>query len=256
MKNAKLTFFVVGMAVILVFMIFVSISGGMESYALTDDYEEIVNVDPLVTKLQAMLLNSDELRIASLDSSELTNEMMLKHILLSMNKEDYSVSFIRPEKITCYVTKGIMFTSEEKCEIRKIKNEKIMEYQKRLFNTSKELQYDEINFQGMHCVNDGEKYYCHINEYVSDIKSYSLIDKVYKHNDNIYMYEYYIMINLADTDKCLKYFTRDYCSNYKDEKNVTLSNDVVKNNGVYYKHIFKLNDMGEYYLSSSEVVVS
>lgn len=255
MKNIKLTCFVVAMALISLLVGFVIFSGGMQSYALTDDYEKIANVDPLVTNLQNILISSDELRVASLVADDVSDEMMLKHILLSLTKEDYSVSFIRPTKIMCYVTKDVFFVSENKCEIRKIKNEKIMEYQKKLFNTSKELIYAEIDYHGMHCKNNGENYYCHIRKYIDETKSFSLIDKVYKKGDKIYLYEYYMLINLNDYDKCLKYFEKDYCADYTNKETVELSSDVVKNNGVYYKHVFQKNDIGGYSLYSSDVIV-
>lgn len=253
-KKLLITGFIVGIVLLATGIAFFLFTNADDKFSLEENYEELDIQSEQVQNLTNMLTDSNDLRKAYLDVKELSNDEILKHILISLKKDDYKVVNITPVKIMCYVTDGISFVSDSKCKIWVINNSKIMAYQKKLFNTDKKLSYDEINYQGMHCKNNGKKYYCHITKYTPSDKNFSIIDKVSKNKDEIYIYEYYLNVNLENINKCKQFYPEKLCANYTKVKLSDLTDDVIKDKGVYYKHTFMLNDSGEYYLAYSEVM--
>lgn len=254
MKKAKLTFFVVVFLLLIIFTGFVSFTNSFSSKSENKKEKMDVN-DKVVLDLQKLLLKSDDLRKAYLSVDTITDKEMLEYILISLEKDDYKVKRIRPDKITCDVANGIFFTSDNVCKIWIIDNNKIKEYEKKLFGTDRQLNYEEIEYHGMYCKNDSKKYYCLIDDYVENYRSYSLIDKAYRNKDEIYLYEFYLKVNLADQEDCARYYNNNYCSDYGNKDTPEIVADIVKKDGVYYRHVFERNEFNLYSLVKSEIVV-
>ena len=90
--------------------------------------------------------------------------------------------------------------------------------------------------------------------YNNSIKDYSMIDKAFKKKDEIIVYEYYLHIDYSNDEVCKKYYGEEYCQEKKEEI-PEIKKDIIKKDGVYYKHTFKKNSLGDYYLYSSDVEV-
>ena len=218
--------------------------------------EELESIDvgsDEVKNLVSALSTSDYLRDGYMQVDSLDDETIFKQILLSLDKQDYKDIIVRPVKIMCSVKSNLWFTSSDTCIIRVISNETIKEYEKRLFNTERDLEVNEITFKGYHCKFD-KKYYCHMTYYKEDKQDYSFVDKAFKNKDEIVVYEYYLRVDYSDMDVCLAYYGEEFCNDKKVDI-PEISKDIIIKNGVYYKHVFKKNALGEYYLFSSDVQV-
>ena len=223
------------------------------SYGLTDK-EKLVNVDiesDEVKNMTAVLSTSDLLRGGYMQADKLDDETVFKQILLSLTESDYEEMNVRPTKIMCQVKWNLWFTSSDTCKIRVIDDEVIKKYEKKLFNIEKDLEIEEISFQGYHC-KASKKYYCHMTYYSEQNKDYSFIDKAFKKNDEMIVYEYYLHVDYSNDEICKKYYGEEFCADKKQDI-PDVSKELIKKDGVYYKHIFKKNSSGEYYLYSSDV---
>ena len=227
----------------------------MNSYGIKEN-EELEKIDAESEEIKNMvsvLSTSDYLRTGYMQVDSLDDETIFKQILLTLDKNDYNELNIRPTKIMCQINGNLWFISSETCKVRVIDKETITNYEKKLFDIDRELNIEEISFEGYHC-KFNKKYYCHITYYKTDTKDYSIIDKAYKSNDEIVIYEYYLHLDYGDDEVCLKYFGEEFCQDKKQEL-PELKAEIIKKDGVYYKHIFKKNSLGEYYLYSSDVDV-
>ena len=224
------------------------------SYGITEEKAfKSLNIDSEeIQKLKNILTTSDYLRGGAYSSKNVSQEIMLKQILLSIQEGDYKEKNVRPTKVMCVVKNKLWFMSPDTCKIRIISDDTINKYALKLFNYKGEIKIDEIEFKGLHC-KYSDKYYCHINYYKDSWHDYSLLDKSYKDKKNIYLYEYYLRINSDDEEQCLKYYGEEYCNDKKLDL-PEVKDGVIKEDGVYYKHTFKQTALGEYYLYSSEVV--
>ena len=235
---------------------------GFVSKALKPDQKEIiinekeVNKDSeLIKNLYSIVDQKDDLRKASLDNTTIDDETVIKYILVNLKPEDYYVANIPNLKIICEAAPGIRFNSNKNCNVRVISNDKMNEYKKKLFNIQRDINYTNIEYRGLDCRNNGTNYYCNETPYTSYSTSFSYIDKATKYNDEVYIYEYYLKVNLDQLDDCMKYFSKDYCENYSTQETPILVEDIIKNKGVYYRHVFKLGENNNYYLKSSNIVV-
>ena len=84
-------------------------------------------------------------------------------------------------------------------------------------------------------------------------RGYSSYDSAYENNDKIYIREYYLQIDLKNNDRCINYFSEDYCKDYSKKDKPTLSDKTIKNDGVLYEHVFIKQDQ-TFYLESSNIV--
>lgn len=209
--------------------------------------------DPTVKVLYDRVKDKTDLRKASLVTNEMSSKEIIEYVLDNLTKDDYSSKTVKPEKIICEVTKTIHFTSSKDCKIVVIKNEVFNKYQKKLFNTELELSFDDIKYHGYDCKNNGEKYYCMKYDYKNTVLGYSSYDSAYEINDKVYIREYYLQVDLKNNDRCVNYFSEDYCKDYSKKDKPTLSDKTIKNDGVLYEHVFVKNDQS-FYLESSNIV--
>lgn len=210
-------------------------------------------VDPTTQILYGKIANNVNFRKADMKISELTSQEIVPYIILNLDEKDYSTRIVEPVKIVCEVTSTIKFTSDDDCKIRIIDNDTIMEYQKKLFDLDNELTFDDFKDYGLDCKNNGEKYYCLTGAYTENVLGYSAFDSAYEYKDKITVVEYYLQINLNDKNRCLEYFNEEYCSNYSKMDKPSLSEEIIKKDGVLYRHVFyKVNN--SYFLENSFIV--
>ena len=223
------------------------------SYGLSND-EKMVDVDVKseeVTNMISVLSTSDYLRNGNMQADTLDDETIFKQILLSLTPEDYSELNIRPTKIMCQIKNNLWFISSDTCKVRVIDKDVIKKYERKLFDLDRDLDLEEISFQGFHCKLN-KKYYCHMTYYSNSSRDYSFVDKAYKKKDEMVVYEYYLHIDYDNDEICRKYYGDEFCDDKKKEM-PDIDKNLIKKDGVYYKHIFKKNRLGEYYLYSSDV---
>ncbi len=219
----------------------------------TERIMKSVNVDDKqITELKNILVTSNYLRDGYYNSNSVDNETKIKQIILSLSKDDYREIDVKPTKVMCVVKAKLWFSSSTTCKIKVISKETIRKYNLKLFNSDEDIEIEEFTIKGLLCkYSDG--YYCQINSYSDSWHDYSLISKAFKDEDTMYLYEYYLRVDDSKEDQCIKYYGKDYCSDKTKELPV-IKDTIIKNNGVYYKHTFRLNDNKEYYLAISEVV--
>lgn len=253
MKDVIKTFVLVGI-VILVGAISLFVVGNIEYGVELFSKTNLPFNEPSVSLLYDRINGKNYFRKASLVNTDLSNEEIIKFVLDNIDKKDYTNKTIKPEKITCEVTKKISFTTDDdSCKIIIIKNSKIMEYQKKLFNTEKELKFEDIKYRGYYCKNDGKKYYCLTSKYKDYVLGFSKFKDAYENKDQIVIHEYFLKIDLTDYDYCLNYFDEDFCNDYKKKDVPKLNDDIILNDGVLYEHVFVKSDKS-YYLEKSFIV--
>ena len=210
--------------------------------------------DPTIQILYPKVQNNTFLRKADLDTTSLSNEEIIEYVFDNLTKDDYKVKRYEATKIYCCITYNIEFTTErDSCDITIINNSKFMEYQKDVFNTERELSFNDINYKGYNCKNDGSKYYCVYTKYNDPIVGYSVFKDAYEDKEGVVIHEYYLSINLSKTDRCLNYFNNEYCSNYANSERPPIDEEVIKRDGVLYEHLF-VKDEDNYYLKRSFIV--
>ena len=215
-----------------------------------DNLIEMAITDPDVTILYDKIEAISSLRIASYDSGDTANDDIIKIAISSLQEDDYKTKTIKPVKIVCQVTNTISFISSKKCDVKIISNDTIMKYQEKLFNTKKELEYIDINVNGLDCKNNGKNYYCLIDEYKNNRVNYSIIKEAFQDGDSIIIRDYYLSILIGDNQRCIDIFCEDKCLNNSDNT-FELSDDFIKNNGTLYENVFMKNSDGDYYLAKS-----
>ena len=252
----KKMIFVLSVWLVLAGILFLGFQSYTEkSYGLTSS-EKLEKIDVTTEEIKNMvsvLSVSDYLRNGYMQADKLNDEIVFKQILLNLTDKDYSEINIRPVKIMCQIKGDLWFTSSDTCKIRVIEPETIKTYEKKLFDIDRDIEIEEISFQGYHC-KFSKKYYCHMTYYNNNIKDYSMIDKAFKKKDEIIVYEYYLHIDYNNDEVCKKYYGEEYCKEKKEEI-PEIKKDIIKKDGVYYKHTFKKNSLGDYYLYSSDVEV-
>ena len=194
-------------------------------------YQELSIYDEPVKDATAIIDDNELIRKAYYSNSIIENDEIIKMILQKINKNEVKEYTIIPEKIVCKINETVKFISSNNCNIIEITNEQIMEYQLKLFNTSKSLIYNNINYKGLNCINNNQKYYCLVSDYQNNYYEQSYIEKTYLDSDKIVIMEYY----------------------NKTEDKKTLNETEIINNGVLYKHTFNKNEHG-YYLEESKIV--
>ena len=209
--------------------------------------------DPDVKLLYDRIEDNTDLRKASLNVNDLSNQEILELVIDNLTKEDYEKKTVEAEKIVCQVTKKISFNTEDKnCKIRIISNSVFNDYIKENYSLDKELDFVDFDYHGYNCKNSGKKYYCMYSSYKDYVYGYSLFDSAYKAKDSIIINEYYLQVDVSDGDRCYTYFDEEYCADYKENDKKDVSDRIIKKDGVLYEHVFSLID-GKYYLQKSYV---
>ena len=237
---------------IVVFLGMISIASNVfaSNSSSNENYVKLSITDPDVTILYDKIEKVSELRKASYDSSLASNEDIIKTSIMSLNDEDFETKTVKPNKIICQVTNSISFVSSKKCKIKIINNDTIMTYQRKIFNTEKELEYIDLEINGLDCKNNGKKYYCLINEYNDNRKNYTVIKDAYKDGEDIIIRDYYLSILIGNNERCLSFFNENYCVNNGTEE-INIDDSKIKDNGSLYVNIFTKNENNEYYLAKS-----
>ena len=241
--------------VILIFYSFMGKASVSKQPEIKVNEKEVDKNSEAIQSLYKIVNQKDDLRKASLDNMSIDDETVIKYILVNLTSSDYKDLVVNNVKVICEAAPGVRFHSDRGCNIRVISNATMNNYKKKLFNIAKETPYPNIKYRGLDCINNGTNYYCKIDPYTDSTASFSVLDKVTKYNNEIYLYEYYLKVNLGEKEDCLRYFDSDYCANYKTKEMPTIVDDVIKNKGVYYRHVFRLGDNGNYYLKSSSIFV-
>lgn len=253
MKDVAKTSIVVLVVLFSLIVVFF-ISGNVEYGVSLLQKNNLSQNDPTVSILFNRIKENNDLRKASLVNEDLTSMDIVRFVLDNMTDKDYKKKTYKKEKITCSITNGISFTTDKKaCNVLILKNDTIMEYQKKFFNTERELKYEDIKYHGLYCKNNGKNYYCLTGKYNDEILGYSAFREAYQIKDKVVIREYYLRVNVKNTAKCLQYFDEKYCKNYLKEDKPYLSEDIIKKDGVVFEHVFREKD-DSYYLEKSFIV--
>ena len=210
--------------------------------------------DPVVSLLQAQINKNTELRLANLTFESLNGKDFITYALYALDDKEYEIKNYKSDSGLCVVPNSVMFSSNTNCSIKIMDENKIKELIKELFNKEPTLSTEEFEYKEYFCKYDSGFYYCLINnEYKNNTKYYTYLDEAYEKDDEIYLYEYYLNINLNNQAKCLKFYNSDICNNLGNVEIPELTKEKIKENGVLYKHTFAKED-NKYYLLKSEVV--
>ncbi len=248
----KTTVLVIILLVILTITFFI-VSNAKNSVELLNR-TKLVEKDPTVTILNNRLSKNKSLRKASVQASNLQPDEIMKYILDNIEKEDVQTEQIKANKISCNVSSTLSFhTSNKVCDFIIIDNETLMNYQKKYFNTEKKLELEELEYNQYLFKKTNKKYYFLIEQKNNSSVGYSLFKEAYQEKDKVVIYEYYLPINLNNKEKCLNLLNKEYCDNFQTLPRYALEEDIIKNKGILYKHIFKENE-DNYYLEQSSIV--
>ena len=227
-----------------------NIQKGVELLSRTD----LPLSDPTIQILYPRIENSTLLRKADLDTSTLSSYEIIEYVFDNLKNDDYKVKKYEATKIYCTINNRIEFTTtSDHCDVIIINNSKFKEYQKTVFNTEYDLIFNDIDYKGYHCKNDGNKYYCLYSKYVDPVLGYSVFQDAYEDKEGVVIHEYYLNVDVSNGNRCLNYFGSDYCSNYSKQERPVIPEDRIKQDGVLFEHRFKKID-DNYYLIRSFVV--
>lgn len=244
----------IGLAVLfLIFFIYFLIIGNVENGVNFFTRTNLSKDDARITSLFERINGNNSLRKAKLVNEDLTSDDIVFYVFDHLKEEDYKVKKYEAEKIVCQITNSISFNTESKhCKVLIIPHQIFYDYQKELYNIDTNIDFKDTVYHGYNCQTDKDNYYCLKNSYDDGIVGYSTFKDAYEEKDTIVMYEFYLRVDLTDLDVCLKYFDSEYCQ-AKDKEKKDLSDDVIIDNGVLYRHVFRKNN-DNYYLEESAIV--
>lgn len=220
------------------------------SYSITKEKLTEVKDQEVIDAVTKKIDHLDNFRKANINTDTISNYEMLSFIFQNLNEKDYSIKKISPLKIVCQLTDGISFTSSETCNVLIINNKKIDNYKNLLFKYDKELELVDFEFNGLDCKTNGSYYYCLMTDYKYDNdRDFNYIEGVYKVDDMIVVYEYYLSFKF-DHANCMKYYGADVCFDGYEGEYPEIDDEVIKENGVYYRHEFVYEDDELYLLQS------
>lgn len=224
------------------------------SNANTDDLVELSKNDADYKIVSEKLNKIEYFRNANINTDSFDNLEYLKFIFDNLDKKDYKTKKYTPTKIICEVNKNVTFVSGKSCNVLVISNKKIDEYKNILFKYEKDLEYVDFEYKGYECQNDGKSYYCLIKKYTEkeEYKGYSLIDKVYKTNNKIIVYEYYLAYE-NEYEDCIKYYSESYCVDDFEGELPKIEENKIREYGVYFRHEF-IKEEDNIYLDESFIV--
>lgn len=231
-----------------VFMIWVGVPS--ISHSITKEKLSEVTESEIKDKVTNKINYLKDFRKANINNETITNVEMLSFIFMNLNDKDYDVKKMAPLNMVCQYTDGIGFTSNSTCSVILINVKKLDEYKNLLFKYDKELEYVDFQYNGLDCKTNGSYYYCLMNDYKTDTyREFNVIDGIYKTDDLIVVYEYYLSFKF-DHDSCIKYYNEEVCEESYDGEFPIIEDEVIKENGVYYRHEFVMED-DEPYLKQS-----
>lgn len=240
--------------------------------------ESIALNDPMVSLNIDKLTMDDHLRIASFKSSELESDYIIKYIFSVLTEDDYkekdykkrnednkkssikassyknSKSIYENESL-CSINSNISFYGYDDCMIRVISNQTIEKYENEIFGLKKELIYDEFEYNGLICKNDGKNYYCMKTPYLNYNRNYSILKKAYKIKKELFIEEYYLNVDLSDEESCSEFYGTDLCTDYRNhlDEFKELDEETIKDKATLYLHTLSIND-DSYSLKKSEII--
>lgn len=215
---------------------------------------ELIENEPTVSLLFDRIENQTINRKAKLINDEMSTVEVTKYILENLDDKDKNIKKYKGNKEFCVINSNILFeTNANECNVLILNSEQIMSYQKKYFGIEKKLEYEDFQYKGYTCKSGEDEYYCLINKYNDYIYGYSAFDSAYEGKNMVVIKEYYFQIDVSDNDKCLMYFDEEYCNNYTKKERPYLDKDIIKENGVLYKHIFR-ETSDNYYLENSFIV--
>lgn len=193
------------------------------------------------------------LRKARLNNQEITNREIIYFALDNLQSDNYQTEVVGAQKITCEVGNILFQTSTGACYFKVIQNETIKKIANEYFNITIDLEYPDIDYHGYYCKNDGNQYYCQHENYLKSILEYTTFDSAYQEKDKLVIKEYYLRIDIKDTNRCIKFLGDNYCNNYLELERPVLLDEIIKSNGVLYEHTFKKRE-DDYYLETSRII--
>ena len=219
-----------------------------------DKGTKLSNTDPVVTLLEEKMINNNELRIGNLEYSTLKNDDFIHYALYALKEDEYTIKEYKNDAGLCIVPNSVMFSTNYNCQIKIIPDEVINNKIYELFGETPELKYEDFEYKENICKHDDTTLYCFINpEYKNKSVSYTTLYEAYEKKDEIYIYDYYLNINLSNITKCLKYYSEEICNNTYERELPTVEEDKITKNGTLYKHTFTKKE-DKYYLTKSEVI--
>lgn len=252
MKDLAKTGISLGIVFIIIFIYFLiigNVGNGVNFFTRTN----LTKDDDKIVSLFERINGNNSLRKAKLTTDNITSHDVVQYVFDHLKKDDYKVKKYAAEKIVCQITNNVSFyTESNSCNVLIIDHQIFYDYQKELYNIDTNIDFKDIEYHGYNCKIDKEKYYCIKNKYNDGIVGYSAFKEAYEEKDMIVLYEYYLRFDLNDEDMCLKYFDSEYCQE-EDKEKKDLNDDVIINNGVLYRHVFKKSD-DSYYLEESAIV--
>ena len=232
--------------------LFIGLNVYNKSHAILEEStrNDLALTDPTVLLLMNKVNGSNLFHDASFSSDRIDEEFVIHYTIDNLAKEDYSTKVVEHKKSLCEVTGKILFTSTSDCNIRIIKNDVFSNKVKNDFHKEIELSYPNFNYKGYFCKNDGKRYYCLMSKYQETIKNFSVLKEAYEEDDKIIIYEYYLFVDLNDKDSCYLYLNKDYCDKKNVNEEIIILDDIIKDNGILYRHEFVREEEQYYYLQS------
>lgn len=255
MKKGKLPIIIsVSLVIILAITIFFinankGISKSYEGKNIELDSEQGIL---LINKLESL----EELKNASYDYEKLSNEDVISYVVSNSTSNEYNLKFVKLQKIRCDVTSRISFKSNSDCNIRIYDIDLLKRKAYELLNY-KDLEIVSFSNNSMDCKYDnGKRLYCNIIKDKDTKKNLKLsrIKAIYDNDGEYDIYEYYLFIDFKEYERCASILGAQYCSNYQYMETPYVSDDVITEKGILYKHIFKYNEDGNLYLEKSIIV--
>lgn len=240
------------LSAIIVLGLFIGLNIYNKSHALVEESNKVdmALTDPTVTLLMNKVYSSNLFRDAKFSIDLIDEDFVIHYTIDNLTKDDYSTKVVEHKKSLCEVTGKILFTSTSNCNIRIIKNDVFLNKIKNDFNVDVNISYPNFQYKGYFCKNDGKRYYCLMSKYQENIKIFSVLKEAYEEDNKIIIYEYYFFIDLNDKDSCYLYLNKDYCDKKNPKEEITIVDDLIKENGVLYRHEFVNQDDHYYYLQS------
>lgn len=254
MKDLAKTGIALGI-VFFMFFIYFLIIGNVENGVNFFTRTNLNKNDEKVTTLYERINGNNSLRKAKLVvNDDLTSDDVVLYVFDHLKDDDYKTKKYEAEKIVCQVTNSISFYTDSKsCKVMIIDHQVFYDYQKELYNIDTNIDFKDIDYHGYSCKTDKKNYYCLKSSYDDGIVGYSAFKEAYEEKNTIVLYEFYLRVDLNDEEMCLKYFDDEYCKDSKKDEKREIDEDVIVNNGVLYRHVFRKSD-DNYYLEESAIV--
>lgn len=195
-----------------------------------------------------------------IDKDNISSEDKVCLAYIKLNDEEIEEVKLdkQKKKNTCLLNDSMVFATDnydgQNCSLMKVSEDIINDKIYSMFN-EKNIKVDKFMLDNTNvCYYFDGSYYCGLSEeytytFGALAHTYRAIKSAYKKNDNIVIYDYFLK---TINDECYSSYV-----NGKANKDCNIDGNVnyksLKKNGGLYKHIFKKNDNG-YYWVSSEII--